>query len=256
MAGLDWPEDFDFVRDAMHEWLPGAALLVVNDSLGALRLGSPDRTGVSVICGTGTATGARGIDGREWHTSFWQGTQGSLHLAEKALMAVYRADLGLDPPTSLAAAFMEFYGVASVEAVLHHLTHRASVAYAGRGKLARLVLDEAARGDPIALAIVTEHGTDLGRYARVAAARVGLLGEPAFALVLGGSVLRHSAHILADAVIREVWSAAPGAQPVFIRHEPVVGGLFMALDQLGIATDDALHARLIPTLPPPSLFAT
>src|SRR5262245_51224203 len=69
MAGADWPEDIAFWREAMTARGYGGSVHVQNDALGALYIGSPDATGVSIVCGTGVATGARAPDGRIWHTS-------------------------------------------------------------------------------------------------------------------------------------------------------------------------------------------
>jgi hypothetical protein len=72
----------------------GQLVIAQNDALGVLFLGSPEAVGVSIVCGTGAATGARATDGRIWHSSYWQDEwHGSTHLGQKALLAVYRAKL-------------------------------------------------------------------------------------------------------------------------------------------------------------------
>lgn len=71
-AGADWPEDYEFLHNEFTKRCWGQKIDVYNDAIGALRAGSPDGTGVSVVCGTGSAVGARTADGRFWHTSFWQ----------------------------------------------------------------------------------------------------------------------------------------------------------------------------------------
>src|SRR2546430_13607750 len=71
MSGADWPEDTVYLREAMARRGYGRRVVVVNDALGALRAGSPDGTGVAVVCGTGAAIGARAPDGRAWHSGFW-----------------------------------------------------------------------------------------------------------------------------------------------------------------------------------------
>src|SRR6266481_7603701 len=81
MAGADWPEDFAFLQAAMEARGFGRTILVQNDALGVLHAGSSDATGVSVVLGTGAGTGARGHDGRTWHSSTWQDqVGGSSHL--------------------------------------------------------------------------------------------------------------------------------------------------------------------------------
>jgi N-acetylglucosamine kinase-like BadF-type ATPase len=255
MAGADWPEDFALLEREIGRLGFGRRTVVVNDALGALRAGSPDGTGVSVVCGTGCAIGARAADGRAWHTSFWQEPGGAEQLAGKALRAVYRAELGIDPPTTLSARVLEFFGLPDVESVLHHMTARGGEPREDIGQLARVLLGEADTGDPAARRIVRQHGAALGDYALVAARQLGIEQMP-FALVLAGGVLRHTTPLLREALVERVRASAPGAQPLISRFEPAAGALFLALEAAGVAIDEPLRARLGATLPPAAFFAT
>ena len=256
MAGLDWPEDFALLQAVMEERGYGRSIHIQNDALGVLHAGSSDNTGVSVVCGTGGATGARGPDGRTWHSSCWQNqVQGSTQLAQKALDAVYRAELGIDPPTTLKPRVLDFFHLPTVEEVLHLLTSRLKQPTINLGYLAPILLDEAQAGDAAARQIVEEHGTALGNYALVAARFVGLEGT-AFRLVLAGGVLRHPSPLLADAIIARVRITSPDVQSVRYRYEPIIGVLFTALEAAEVAINDALLENLIPSIPAPSLFAT
>src|SRR5579864_6923690 len=108
MAGADWPEDFDVLTTAMKVRGYGRALIVQNDALGVLHSGVADNVGVSVICGTGGATGARGPDGRTWHSSAWQDqVQGGSQLSQKVLDGVVRAELGIEAPTRLKQRMLD-----------------------------------------------------------------------------------------------------------------------------------------------------
>ncbi len=255
MAGADWPEDFDVIRCQLEARGLRHNLSIYNDAIGALRAGTSDGFGVSVACGTGTATGARAPDGRLWHTSYWQAPQGAHELGRMALEAVYRAELGLEPPTRLTQRVLEFFQLPSVEQVLHATTARVSPLNPDLGPLARWLLDEAEGGDPVALRVVRQHGAALGDYALVAARRVGL-EQADFALVMAGGVLRHPTHVLKNALVERVRAAAPGVRPVLSRFEPVVGAVLLALEDAGVRPDAALLERLAATLPPAGLFAT
>ena len=255
LAGADWPEDFALLEREMRRFGFGRKIAVVNDALGALRAGSTDGAGVSVVCGTGCAIGARAADGRAWHTSFWQEPGGADQLAAKTLRAVYRAALGIDPPTTLTARVLEFFRLPDAERVLHHLTARDGQPQEDISQLARVLLDEATSGDATARQIVQGHGAALGDYALVAARHVGISATP-FTLVLAGGVLRHPSSLLREALIARVQAAAPGARPRVSRFEPAVGALFLALEAAGIAIDQLRRARLASTLPPAAFFAT
>jgi N-acetylglucosamine kinase-like BadF-type ATPase len=255
MAGADWPEDFALLEREMKRLGFGQRIAIVNDALGALRAGSPDGNGVSVVCGTGCAIGARAADGGVWHTSFWQEPGGADQLGHKTLRAVYRAALGIDPPTTLTARVLEFFGLPDVERVLHHMTARGDEPQEDISQLARVLLGEADSGDTTARRIVLEHGAALGDYVLAAARRVGIERTP-FTLVLAGGVLRHATPLLREALITRVRSIAPGMQPLVSRFEPAVGALFLGLEAAGIAIDEPLRACLAATLPPATFFAT
>ncbi len=256
MAGADWPEDFGLLQDAMELRGFGRTILIQNDALGVLHAGSSDNTGVSVVCGTGAATGARGPDGRTWHSSRWQDqVQGSSHLAQKTLDAIYRSELGIEPATTLTPRILDFLGVETVEEVLHLFTGRMKRPAIGIGLLTPILLDEAQAGDSVARQIVEEHGRALGNYALAAARRVGIEGT-AFTLVLAGGVLRHPSALLADAIIARVRTTSPLVRPTRYPFEPIVGVLFTALEAAQVAIDDTLLGKLIPTIPAPTLFAT
>jgi N-acetylglucosamine kinase-like BadF-type ATPase len=256
MAGADWPEDFAYIQAAMETRGFGRTIIVQNDAMGVLHAGSSDATGVSVVCGTGAATGARAPDGRTWHSSTWQNqVQGGAQLGYKTLNAVYRAELGIEAPTTLKPRVLDFYGLNTVEEVLHLFTGRVKQAPDHVDQLAPLLLDEAQAGDHLAIRIVQEHGRALGDYAVAAARRVGIEGTP-FTLVLAGGVFRHPSSLLPDSIIERVRATSPAVRPTFCRFEPIIGVLFAALEAAKVAVDDALLEKLVPTIPGPTLFST
>jgi len=256
MAGADWPEDFVYLQTAMQERGFGRTIYVQNDAMGVLHAGSSDDTGVSVVCGTGAATGARAPDGRTWHSSFWQDqAQGSSLMAQRALDAVYRSELGIDPPTTLTPRILDFYKLKTVEELLHLFTNRLQRHQYRIDQLTPLLLDAAQAGDNAATHIVQEHGAMLGKYALAAARKVGIEGT-AFTLVLAGGVFRHPSQLLANAIIETVRTTSPAVRPTRCRFEPIIGVLFTALEAARVAVDDALLERLMPTIPGPALFKT
>jgi N-acetylglucosamine kinase-like BadF-type ATPase len=253
LAGADWPEDIEQLGTALGARWPGCR--VVNDGIGALRAAVPAGPGVVVALGTGAATGARGVDGRTWHTSFWQEPQGAHELGVLALQAVYRAELGIDPPTALTGRVLARLGETEVEAVLHLTTRRGVRRWGEHATLASVLLDTAEAGDPAAAAIVARQGEALGRTALAAARRVGIDGL-SFPLALCGGVMRHPGRTLPEAIVAAVLSGAPGARPLRPHLEPAVGALLLAFDDAGIAVPGAVEGRLLATLPPDTLFDT
>jgi N-acetylglucosamine kinase-like BadF-type ATPase len=256
MAGADWPEDFALLETAMKVRGFGRSLKVQNDAMGVLHAGVADNIGVSVICGTGGATGARGRDGRIWHSSMWQDqAQGGFEMSRKAFDAVIRSELGIEPPTTLKQCFLDYFGLDNVEEMLHLLTGRLQRPAKRIDGLVRFLLDEAEAGDVVARQIVLEHGQALGDYAVVAARFVGLEGTP-FTLVLAGGVLRHTSTLLADTIIERVQLSSPEVRPKRSRFEPIIGVLFSALEDANVTIDEELLERLLPTLPSSEFFST
>ena len=253
-TGADWPEDFALLERGLSE-RGHRCVRVVNDAMGALRAGSRDGTGVVVVCGTAAGIGAKSPLGLEWHSSFWQEPEGAEQLGREALRAVYRAELGLDPPTTLTARMLEAHGLDSVEAVLHAHTARDERAKQRVGRLARILLDEAAHGDPTAQRIVRRHGAALGDYAIMAARKVGLLND-SFALVTAGGVMRHPSRLIADAMLARTLETAPGARLVHCPREPVAGAVFLAFERAGAVVTEEVQANTTSSLPGEALFQT
>lgn len=255
LAGADWPEDFRLLEAALRDRGYGRAIIVVNDAIGALRAGSPDGVGVVVACGTGAAIGARNAAGKVWHSSFWQEPQGASELSTQTLRAVYRAELGIDPPTALTEHILAIFGARTVEEVLYRLTARDIARPEQARHLVRPLFAAADAGDAAACRIVTAHGRTLGDYAIAAARQVDLLAT-AFTLVLTGGVLRHPSPLLRDALVARVQEIAPGARPAQSRFEPAAGAVLLAMDHAQMTGNEALLGHLEASLPEAVFFAT
>lgn len=254
LAGADWPEDIALLERSLRPRWPGA--IVVNDAIGALRAAVPEGPGVVVVCGTGAATGARGPDGRTWHTSFWQEPQGGYELGVRALRAIYRADLGIDHATLLTERILSATGERSVESLLHHASGREVADRRDPAALAWIVLEAADAGDAAAVAIVTQQGVELGRTALAATRRVGIEPADPFGLALAGGVLRHPGNGLRDAIVRTVLEGAPRVELLGPPPEPAAGALLLAFDAAGIAIDGPLLDRIRLGLEAVDLFDT
>ncbi|CAM3613612.1 N-acetylglucosamine kinase [Deinococcus frigens] len=253
-AGADWPEDFTVLAATLKRWNWATRAEVVNDAVGALRAGSLAGTGVTVVCGTSAGIAARSSGGAVWHTSYWQEPEGATQLAEHALRAVYRAELGIDPPTALTAPVLAFFGCPDVTALLHSFTRRSRRSPRHLGRLARVLLDQADAGDPASLRIVQKHGASLGDYALAAARKVGLDGD--YLLTTSGGVMRHTSSILRDALLARVRAEHSQVRWQASHHEPVFGALLLALEGAGVTVGETVFRRLEETCPDEALFLT
>jgi N-acetylglucosamine kinase-like BadF-type ATPase len=247
LAGADWPEDFELLRRELGAWL-GREPIVLNDAIGAIHCGVPTGAGVAIVCGTGSAVGARGEDGGLFHVGFWPDSSGATVLGRDALAAVYREGLGTGPETALTATALARHGVDSPLELLHAFTRRGGLGRSETLSFARVLLDVAAGGDAVASSIVRAHAEVLAAQGRLSAARV-TLPRP-YPLVLAGGVFRHPAGDLARLVVE----GQPEAEWVPARLEPAGGAVWAALRALGTPAE-ALET-LAATMPGPELYAT
>ena len=257
LAGADWPEDYTFLQNAMSQYGFGRRIQICNDALGALRAGSPDGTGVVISCGTGIATAARNPDGAFWQSGFWQEPLCGIELGNQALRAIYRGELGIDPPTSLTSPVLQHFEQPDVEALLHHFTQRGGTppTVIEVSKLAPIVLHEAETGDKMASRIVRQHGTLLADYALAAVRKVSM-EHTAFPLVLNGGIFRYPGQQLIEAIQAQIITVCPDVVPVRSRHEPVVGALLLAFETAGIELTPMLIDNLEVSIPSNNLFRT
>jgi len=243
LAGADWPEDFVYLRGELERRLGlGGEPAIVNDAVGAIRSGSPDWTGIAVVCGTGGAVGARNVRGDVFHYGFWPDGTGGGALGAQGLAAVWRADLGVGPETTLTGRALQRWGCSDPLELLHAFTRLDTppIPVSEKSLFAEVVLDEAAAGDPVAVEIVTTAGTRLGDYGRLSADRVAL--DDGFTVVLCGGVLRHPSPLLREAILARL----PAGRPVTASTEPVVGAVLLAGDSVGDTLDlDAVSAALL-----------
>jgi N-acetylglucosamine kinase-like BadF-type ATPase len=254
LAGADWPEDIDLLERRLR--VSHRDSVIVNDAIGALRATIPHGPGVVIVCGTGAATGARGPAGTTFHTSFWQEPQGARELGVRALRAVYRAELGIGPPTTLTTRILAATGEPDVESLLHHATARGVAGRRDPAAYAAILLDAADDGDAAAREIVRSQGVELAKTAIAAARRVGIEPDVPFGLAVTGGVVRHAGQALRDAIVESVRQRAPLVSVVTPTLEPAAGAVLLAFDAAGIEVDSGVEGQLRESLPPVDLFDT
>jgi N-acetylglucosamine kinase-like BadF-type ATPase len=243
LAGADWPPDIAFYESELSRRIPAGRTVVVNDAIGAIRCGADDGVGCSLVCGTGTAIGARARDGRHWHVSWLAAPFFTIDLTRTVLDAAVRSDLGLMPPSVLPARVAAAYGETEIARAVERVTGRAP--RPPRASLGGLLLDCAAEGDELALERIGWVARENAGYLRAGARACGL-GEPT-PITLAGGVMRHASSLLIDALAQ----ALPGCELRRARREPAHGALMAALDEGGAGV-----VELDDTTLPGDLFAT
>jgi N-acetylglucosamine kinase-like BadF-type ATPase len=249
LCGADWPEDTELYRAGLTRRLGSREPpQVVNDATGALRAGTPDGVGVSLVIGTGGAIGARGPAGVTWFSGFRLEPSGAVALGREAYQSLVRGEYGPGPVPGFRDEALAALGVTSVDELLFVITRRGGLGDHGLAHLAPVLLEAGHRGDPQAREVVARHAAMLAGYARAAARRVGFTTEEV-PLVLTGGVLRHRCTDLLDGIA----AAAPGFRLVRPTLEPVLGALLLAGDRAGVTPDIEL---LRSTSPDPGFFRT
>jgi N-acetylglucosamine kinase-like BadF-type ATPase len=260
LAGVDWPDDRDFWDDVLHRQWPGLTRSILNDGYAAIRCGEPSGAGVALNAGTAAAIAARGPDGATWDMGWWgQHSMGATGLVSEALKAAFLAELEAAPATSLGPALADFYGLPDLTALNHWFTRRQNAADpAQRPRAARVVVDAARQGDPVAIEIVREQGRRLAFYAGIAARKVQL-ASPAGAhipVIMSGSILMEPDSPVTAALREQLPRLLPGADPRPATLPPAAGAALDALAEGGVTITPAVVNRLEATVPPPSFFRT
>lgn len=259
LAGIDWPEDWQFWDTALSREWPGLSRSILNDGYAAIRCGEPSGVGVAVNAGTAAAIAARGPDGATWDMGWWgQHALGALGLVSESFKAVYLAHLGAAPQTALGPALVHFYGAADLAELNRLFTRRGHKAgTADMARAARVVTETAKQGDPVAADIVNEQGRRLAFYAEIAARHAGLdRTDGPISVVMSGSVLADRDSPVTAALAGHLPRMLPRAEPRHATLPPVAGAALDALAEGGVAVGPAVAGRLAATVPPPSFFLT
>jgi len=229
IAGVDRPPD----EAAIHEILVRLGYPVhriVNDAVIALAAGSPSRTGIVVLSGTGSI--AYGIDSsgktaRAGGFGSLLGDEGSGYwLGNQAVRAVVRASDGRGPGTRLTGMILEALGISTTDELVplmyeQHLPRTSVAGLAGRVEKAR------AQGDSVASEILSRAAHELALAAQAVARKLRFDGP--YPVVLSGGVFQSCpslGRLLMDRL------ELPDARPAVLDRDPAQGAVGLALDLL------------------------
>jgi N-acetylglucosamine kinase-like BadF-type ATPase len=229
IAGVDRPPDEAAVREILTR-LGHPRGRIVNDAVIALVAGSPHRTGVVVLSGTGSI--AYGIDpqgtiARAGGFGSLLGDEGSGYwLGNQAIRAVVRASDGRAIATRLTGMVLEALGIATVEELVpliyeQHLPRSAVAALASRVERAR------ALGDGVAAELILRAAQELALAAQAVSRKLRF--DEQYPVVLAGGVFQ-ACSSLGRLVIDRL--ALPQARPVILDREPATGAVALAVDLL------------------------
>ena len=231
VAGYDWPSERQPTLDAIATIGLQAPLEAVNDTIVGLLAGASQGWGVAVVAGTGTNCWGWDKDhhiGRVTGVGFGE-HGGAGNLIEQALSSIAHEWTRRGPKTGLTAEFLRLTGAKDTPTLIEGLVMGE---YDIGSDCAPLVYKVAAQGDPVALSIIQWAGSELGETALAVVRQLGIEKQE-FEVVLVGSIYDIGDMLISP--MRQVISAeAPRAQLVRLSAPPVVGGVLLAMEQVGI----------------------
>jgi N-acetylglucosamine kinase-like BadF-type ATPase len=233
VAGYDWPGEWEPTRQAIDALDLNAPYEFVNDAVVGLLAGASQGWGVVIVAGTSNNCRGRDRQGREGRITgcgprFGE-YGGAVELVMRAVQVVTLAWSKRGPATRLTEAFIELTGAANVLDLLEGL---ALDRYYLSAAAAPLIFQVAAGGDAVAQELIRWAGRELGDLAVGVIRQLGF-EKLAFEVVLSGS-LYDGGPMLTDALRETIHAVAPGARLVRLTAPPVVGGVLLGMEQVGM----------------------
>jgi N-acetylglucosamine kinase-like BadF-type ATPase len=229
IAGADHPAHRQEIVDSLNIFFPRGNFSVDNDARIALTGAIGFGAGVVVIAGTGSVAFGRNEAGEDARAGGWGpilGDEGSAYgIARAGLAAVLRAHDGRGPSTKMLEILSSDYQLAATEIprfVYATTTHADDIA-----RYSKLVIEAAEMGDPVASAILTDAGRELGACVVAVAKRLKLADREFPVAYVGGAF--KAGEILLAPMQQTVAEKAPGAKIGPPQRTPVEGAAMMAI---------------------------
>ena len=242
VAGYDFPSEREPTRQILDSLGLRAPYEFVNDTIVGLLAGATDGWGVVVVAGTSNNCRGRDRQGREgWITGCgppFAEYGGAVELVGRAVQDVSKAWSKRGPATRLAEAFIALTGATDLTDLLEGL---ALERYHLTPAVAPLIFQVAAEGDAVAQEAIRWSGRELGNLAAGVIHQLGF-EQLDFEVVLAGS-LYDGGPLLTEPLRATIRATAPGARLVRLTAPPVVGGVLLGMEQVGIQTA-AVRQRL------------
>jgi N-acetylglucosamine kinase-like BadF-type ATPase len=243
LAGVDFPDEIDEMREAAISRRLAARVSVDNDTFAVLRAGTERGWGVGVVCGAGINCVGVAPDGRQarfpalgWITGDWGG---GYDVGIEALSAAARSEDGRGPKTSLEQAVPRHFGQETPTGLAQEV-HAGRIDQRRAIELSPVVFAEVEH-DEVAAGIVDRLAQEVVTMIRVTLDRLDLREEPV-EVALGGGLMQSGDARLIGAVKAGLSAIAPAASLRVTSSPPIVGAALLGLDELG--TGPEAQARL------------
>ncbi len=232
LAGSSLPDVQSFIASWARRRSLAKKVDIVHDADPVLAVGAPDGHGIALIVGTGSVAVGLGEDGERsvaggW--GHWFGDTGSGYdLGRQALASVADATDGIGPETTLVERILERLHTDKPREMLQKLGQAPDVRRE-IASLAPVLLQAAADGDQVALAIIEQAAEATARLVQVTVAKLGFDNDVRLA-VAGGIVTGNK--IYRDLLIRCLSELGTKPASIVVVGQPVEGSLIMARQRL------------------------
>ncbi|MEO8216525.1 MAG: BadF/BadG/BcrA/BcrD ATPase family protein [Acidobacteriota bacterium] len=229
IAGSDHPRHRERLVEALRHLFPRNNFTVDSDASIALTAGVGFGPGVVVIAGTGSVAFGRNETNDHARAGGWGptlGDEGSAYtIGRRGLSAVARSFDGRGPKTIITDVLCNRYRICDPQDlpwfIYSPTTHASDIAVH-----CRTVIEAAEKGDPIAVEILREEGSELGLTVVAVGRRLHML-EDGFPVAYVGGVFRAGALII-DPLMEILREHCPSATLVPAPEEPAMGAARMA----------------------------
>jgi len=248
-AGLDTRRDFELAWSYVGELgYPISKVVIEHDAVTAFYAVTWGEPGVAVIAGTGAI--AFGMDGRgrRARSSGWGwlvGDEGSASwIALQALNAASRAYDGRGPKTTLVERIKQFFNVEDLLDIVTIIYRTDLIDISKIALLAKIVDEEAEKGDEIARSIMVKAGEELALATYNVAQKLDMLNE---SIIVGGVGSVFNSRIVRkifEEKIRELMPKAILKEPI-IGYKAILGPIIIALRRLGLSVDKNVVESII-----------
>jgi N-acetylglucosamine kinase-like BadF-type ATPase len=235
IGGYDWPSERQDHLAAIRPIGLTCPLEIVNDATLGILAGTSEGWGVSVVSGTGCNARGWSKDHKRQGRAVgggghWSGEYaGGYDIIARAMRAVVFEWLKRGPATALTHVFLEQFSAKGLDDLIEGVYLQR---YQFDSTLVLKVFETARQGDPEAQAVMRWAGGELGEMAVGVINQLELQKEQ-FEVVLIGS-LHGRSPILDETLRKTILETAPHARLVRLTAPPVVGGVLLGMEQLGI----------------------
>ncbi|MFD0716365.1 N-acetylglucosamine kinase [Paenibacillus sp. GCM10027626] len=246
LAGADRPFDLELLQPEISRQFQVSQWDIVCDTMEGLRIGSPDYTGVVLVCGSNTNAAGRNREGTVVQVGgfdeLFGDRAGGYYLARQAFGRTIRSWDGREPYSELVRMVPEGLGFTGMEAMIQRcLDDDISEAPL---ELVMIVHEAARKGDWLSCQLLTEMGRELGKSAAAVIRKLGGFKGETVPVVLTGSILQNGrSPLLLDALKEEAGTVHADCSFIIPALAPVFGAVLLAMDRLGLPVTDKVIAN-------------